>query len=364
MQFELSPIQLLTICAVLNGLIFGLLLLDKKENRQANRFLSLMMLCLSLTFTPYMVAPSIWHQYRWMVWMPFSLSYWIGPSLYFYVRALTRPEVNFRRKDWWHFSPIVLNYLHSFYHLFLGNSNPFPWLHVGAELLESAAILSIFIYMIGCYRMINRYQKSLLDFSANPGISDLKWVKGIVTVLMIAFSMILVFLIVSSGVLGKHELHLWGDHLAVILFLYAAMLYWFSIHGYRQAQMIAVPIYRPVPQKAREFSEVLLQLEKAMSEGCLYRQSDLSLADLSKAVGIAERTISNTINGELQKNFHQFVNGYRVEEMKQRLLDPQNAHLTIFSIALDVGFNSKASFNRVFKASTGCTPQQFRTRHS
>ena len=70
------------------------------------------------------------------------------------------------------------------------------------------------------------------------------------------------------------------------------------------------------------------------------------------------------INQELQKNFYQFINEYRVNEVKQKLADESFNHLKIISLAFDAGFNSKASFNRVFKSYTGLTPKNFRAKSS
>ena len=163
MEINLSLIQLVTILSVANGLVFALLLIDKKENKNANKYLSLTIICLSVTFTPYMLDPEIWHQYRWLAWLPFSLSYWIGPSFYFYVKSLIEENRSFKIRSLWHFLPIILNYLHSIYHALHSNSNPFPWFHYIAEMLESAAILSIIAYMILSISLINSYQTSLRE---------------------------------------------------------------------------------------------------------------------------------------------------------------------------------------------------------
>ena len=78
----------------------------------------------------------------------------------------------------------------------------------------------------------------------------------------------------------------------------------------------------------------------------------------------SERVISNAINQELGKNFFQLINEYRVEEVKERLKDSDNDHLKILSLAFEAGFNSKASFNRVFKSFTGQTPKDYKSENS
>ena len=89
----------------------------------------------------------------------------------------------------------------------------------------------------------------------------------------------------------------------------------------------------------------------------------LSISKLAQHTGLAEREISNALNQQLKKNFYAFVNESRVEEVKTRLADAQYAHLKILSIAFDAGFNSKATFNRVFKEYTGTSPKPYQAEH-
>jgi len=64
----------------------------------------------------------------------------------------------------------------------------------------------------------------------------------------------------------------------------------------------------------------------------------------------------------MKKNFYTFINEYRVEEVKKRLVDHQYDHLTFLAIAYECGFNSKSSFNFIFKKSTGMTPSEFKKK--
>jgi AraC-like DNA-binding protein len=59
------------------------------------------------------------------------------------------------------------------------------------------------------------------------------------------------------------------------------------------------------------------------------------------------------------QNFFEFVNSYRVREVKSRLHKTEFEHLSLEGIAKDCGFNSSASFYRVFKQHTRMTPGQF-----
>ncbi len=364
MNFELSPIQIITICSVLNGFVFAFLLFEKRENRQANRFLSLTIFSMCLTFTPFILDITIWNTYQWLSWLPFSLSYWIGPSFYFYIKTLTDASFSFRKKDLWHFTPIVLNYIHSIYHGFTDH-NPWPIVHHIAEQLEAAAILSVMTYLIFSFRLVRSYQRSLLNNISYTERIDLRWVNKFILVAAGSFILILVFVILGMTLGGKFAPLQWNEPRAFILLIYSGVLYWLSISGFKQAQTLRIIQLEETNGDNHEgHSEVISTLKVAIEANKFYRNPKLSLSDLSAVVNISERTISTAINQELGKNFFQLINEYRVAEMKERLKDPNNDHLKILSLAYDAGFNSKASFHRVFKSYTGQTPKEYRAAKS
>ena len=90
-----------------------------------------------------------------------------------------------------------------------------------------------------------------------------------------------------------------------------------------------------------------------------FLRTKLSINDLAEDLGIPSHHLSQVINERLNQNFYDFINSYRIEELKVKLKDPHNKHLTMLGIAFDCGFNSKASFNRIFKKHTGQTPSEY-----
>ena len=68
-----------------------------------------------------------------------------------------------------------------------------------------------------------------------------------------------------------------------------------------------------------------------------------------------------TINIEKNRNFHNFINDYRIEEAKKILQDKNYNDINILNIAFKSGFQSKSVFNRVFKQITGKSPKDYRT---
>lgn len=101
----------------------------------------------------------------------------------------------------------------------------------------------------------------------------------------------------------------------------------------------------------------LIEVEK------VYRDEDLSLVSLSEKLSIPPRELSQLINERLDMNYSNFINRYRIEEAKTLLSNDKDDNFSILKIAYEVGFNSKAVFNRAFKKFTGMTPSEFRKSH-
>ena len=102
------------------------------------------------------------------------------------------------------------------------------------------------------------------------------------------------------------------------------------------------------------------EITKAIITNKLYLESDLTLSKLAKLFGKSNQKISEIINQYSGKNFNDFINHFRVEEAKIKLLAKENKQYTIATIAFDVGFNSLSSFNYAFKKFVGVTPSAFR----
>ena len=92
-----------------------------------------------------------------------------------------------------------------------------------------------------------------------------------------------------------------------------------------------------------------------------FMNAELTVQDLSKHLNISRHHLTEILNNDIGKNFFTFINEYRVEEVKRRLLDDRFEHLTIVAIAFESGFNSKSTFNSIFKQNTGMTPSQWKT---
>jgi ligand-binding sensor domain-containing protein/AraC-like DNA-binding protein len=113
------------------------------------------------------------------------------------------------------------------------------------------------------------------------------------------------------------------------------------------------------PERAEEYLKKLIYLmeyEKA------YRDEKVSLMSLSKKLSISYHLLSQIINERMNRSFYDLINSYRIEEAKKRIVDPKEEKQSILTIAYDVGFNTKAAFNRVFKKYTKMTPTEYKKK--
>ncbi|MEO9485857.1 MAG: helix-turn-helix domain-containing protein [Ekhidna sp.] len=354
MNFEMNLVQMLVITSVVNGLVYSILILFKKENRSANYFLSLLLVSLSFTFTPYFISGKYFQDFLWLSWLPFSLAYWIGPALFFYIRFLTNPAYNFPKKHLYHFLPIVLNYFHSLYHAIPAIQPMYP-VHVLAEWLEYGSFISVFIYAWLSINILNGYNQSILSQLSSIENVHLHWLKNFIKILGSLFIVVLLYHIIVDGIYNKRYHHDGEYYLQPVLILYSVTMYWLTIGGYRQTQTLN----RPIDLRFTSRSSSADLLIKSVNENKAFLNPELSLKGLSDSVNLSQSEISEIINQELGKNFYQFINEFRVEEAKTKLLDPSLRHLKIVSIAYDSGFNSKATFNRFFKQEVGMSPKEF-----
>jgi AraC-like DNA-binding protein len=91
-----------------------------------------------------------------------------------------------------------------------------------------------------------------------------------------------------------------------------------------------------------------------------YRDPDLTLAALAERLETTPHKLSEVLNAGLSVTFYDFVNRYRVEEVRRSIAEGKSKHRKLLTLAMDAGFASKSTFNQVFKDQTGQTPSTYR----
>lgn len=112
----------------------------------------------------------------------------------------------------------------------------------------------------------------------------------------------------------------------------------------------------------QDLSNLLSTIDAQITMKELYRIPNLSLTQLANEVALTPRELSYVINKVSSRNFSDFINAYRVREVA-RILSCENAkNINLLELSLEVGFNSKSTFNTMFKREFGCTPSEFRKK--
>ncbi|MBN2183706.1 MAG: helix-turn-helix domain-containing protein [Candidatus Krumholzibacteriota bacterium] len=115
---------------------------------------------------------------------------------------------------------------------------------------------------------------------------------------------------------------------------------------------------------SERMDEAFEKLTALIEEEAVYLDPDLTLKKLAKRLGIHYNHLSRIINERFSVSFSHFINNYRIEEAKKRLVSEKYSNRNISEIIYDVGFYSKSTFNTAFKRFTGMSPSEFRKKNS
>lgn len=215
----------------------------------------------------------------------------------------------------------------------------------------AAAVFTIFVY-VSTLRFVRVKQRTIHSWRLN-----LNWIA------LACYSMLAILLawVVLNFLPPDPDNNAFFFTNALLGLTNGAYIYFVSISGITQLevepdeeQKVSEPtIIDPATQKIFNRAVALI------TDRRLYRQADLTLAGLAEAVNVHPKLLSKAINQCTGENFYQFINRRRVEEAKRMLADPKYLYLSILGIAQEAGFNSKSTFNSVFKKYTGLTPSEY-----
>ena len=358
-----------------------ILLLNKRCKTLPDKILAFWMCVIGIHLTSYyLFYLGYWDKYPHLVGItvPFPLLY--GPLLYLYTHSSLRNNTHLRKKDYLHFAPAILSYLYMFKFYFfytieqkrLVDNGEIDDFKVFIIILLIVFMVSGITYSLFSYRLINKH-KRLIDnnFSYTEHI-NLNWLKYCIWGTGLIFSTIVV-IIISRDFMGV-QYHFNADLIFYSMFVIAILaLGYFGIrHQSIFIDNVVTEIseftesksdgeYRRSGLKDDVAQNAHKKLLQIMSEQKPYLEPKLTLSTLADMLDISPNHLSQIINQYQQQNFNDFVNTNRIEEFIQKASG--NKNFTILAHALDSGFNSKSSFNSVFKKHKGITPSQYMSKY-
>ncbi|NUO02826.1 MAG: helix-turn-helix transcriptional regulator [Saprospiraceae bacterium] len=365
MSFYTTPLQF----GYFFGCLFAILLWVRgnREERLSDTMLGWVLFLLVLEIQDYTFGFSginfLWEELN---GFPRSLSFLFGPTIYFYLKSQINRQFSFRMADLLHLIPWMVYFLFHSAIFLQGSDFVKEWQSSVAgrvtDVIETLAILGVYaVYFAKSLSMYRQYRQwTETQFSDTDAVS-LIWYRNFLylMIFIILFKWLWFFIDV---VLTLDFYQDWWWNLATV----AAIVY-VTISGYQQQQTMKMvfnesgaatePSRRVIPDlDVADWKQKLLVV---MEQEKPYLEPELTLADLARKLKIAPPLLSQVINTAFEKNFNDFINAYRVEDFKMRMQRPEVRHLTLLGIALDCGFNSKATFNRAFRKHTGQSPSEY-----
>lgn len=369
--------DVLFICGIFMSFFIAFLLLTKRNKALSDKILATWVTVIGLhLLSYYLYHLGFWEQYPHLIGTtaPFPLLH--GPLLYLYTLYSLRSDARVRRIDYLHFAPVVVAYLYMTRFFFfytaeqkmMVDNGELPDFAVFSSVLLIAFIISGIAYPIIAYRLtIKHRQKIDHNFSYEEGI-NLNWLRTSIWGIGLIFLSVLIVTILRdlAGVVFSFN----ADFIFYTLII--LFIFYVGYFGIRHQDMFTHNentvgngfIQHPAQTKYQRSGlkpDVLDQhhqkLLEFMDTKKPYLEPKLNLGDLAKQLEISPNQLSQVINQKERANFHDFVNRYRIEEFINQA--KQNRQYSLLAIALDSGFNSKSSFNSVFKKQKGMTPSAF-----
>lgn len=376
-DLTLGFLGILNLIGAAQGLLLALALLSSKgDNATANRLLAALTLTISIVVSGAVLLTSNYvFVYPHLSRIHHGVVFLAGPLLFLYIRQLTSKTRKFETRDFLHFIPAALCVIYLLpYYLQSGKGK----LQVlGSEYTQSAGQWyyirsSLFILQFLVYLVL--ILLTIIQYSRRVKRQELPRDKAVQTELR--------FFVVASSVLWVAAVLRYAIDPAWIPNLLVPLGASVVIYGLGYLQMrrpkphiieVAVEVSRGEEDQltTKKYEKSTLTNERSerylnkvleyMKERKPFTDGELSLQRLAGSLSIPPHHLSQVINERLGQTFSDFINSYRVEEAKQRLKDPAFKHLSLLGIGIEVGFNSKSSFNSVFKKHTNMTPSEFRS---
>ncbi len=361
-------LNIITLLGSVQGFLLCLLFVSSKRfHRTSTRFLVLLVFAISATnFISSLNDIELQQIYPLVGLCSNSWSFLIPFALYYFVQFLLEPTYRFQKID---YIVAVLSSSQLMFQLFeIG----WYWLaadevmrytktiYVVDRTTETLGLFYCLIVIVLILKKLKKYKKHA------SGIQEksIRWLKR--TFVPIGILWVLWAIPLGIQLLANNPQN--GLFYPLKLGM-ALIIYWlgYSIYIYRDlwettSAHDTTPDTKPTKniELSSKTEAHYQKLLKMVQEEKLYQNAELNMTLLAEKTGLSNGYLSQIINQKEGKNFFDFINYYRVEEVKQKLNDAAFDHYSILGIALEAGFKSKSTFNAVFKKFTGQTPSKFR----
>jgi AraC-like DNA-binding protein len=264
--------------------------------------------------------------------------------------------------------------------------NPEGFYYLANTINEEILSIQGVVYSIVILIVLKNYKERIVDFYAGVNQPFLRWMRIGVILTLIAWVLGIIGTIVERAQID----------IGIDLFTFVYLFFVVIIYGISYAALRSGEVYKlktehvseligldnfetdtysaplktsePGPNKIIDLSQQEEEFENELNERLIsfmenskpYLNPDISLQSLAEDLSVSRHQLSATINSRQKMNFFEFVNHYRVKEVKDLMEKDGDRKTKNYKLAYDAGFNSKATFYRIFKQFSGHTPSDYR----
>ena len=354
------------------------MLLRKPSNQVANRILAALILVLMSHL--FLICLDVKDMF--LVYPHFSRLSWLLPLLYgplilLLTQSITDPDFRLHRRQWLSLLPFAVYFfvLLPYFALpaahklaYLSDSRlvaqqDFGWMNTLTNYLHVG-------FVVGALVTFYRNLRKRTDHFSNSELIDVHWLKEFLWIVL----SVMLFSVVTFYA-RKYRIAYFGSIYPAHFLLVVLLVYWIAFKLLHEKTALtpapALPQAHPAHEAEPAIKYAKSSLTDAVSDDIArrittlmhsekpYLDNNLTLVELAARLDIPRHQLSQVINTAFGVNFFEFVNQYRLQEFKIQALDASNQHLSLLGIALECGFNSKATFNQAFKKLEGTTPSDF-----
>ncbi|MBO9616512.1 MAG: AraC family transcriptional regulator [Dyadobacter sp.] len=235
------------------------------------------------------------------------------------------------------------------------------------EIEDYLSVFSFGIYLFLSIRRLKMYRSWLNDTISDSSYPTYGWLRNLLLLISGLTILLLANITLDYGInYGQANFFHWQ----LFYFLMTVIIYYIGFQASKQtnlplqATVIVSKADQIAPVSPEKLPQIYTAIEVLLEKEKIYRNPTITLTEMARRLDVSPNVLSFTISKCYEKSFRDLINEHRVEEVKDKLVSGRLSHLSILGIALDSGFNSEASFYRVFKKHTNCSPKEFQEQHS
>jgi AraC-like DNA-binding protein len=380
---KISPTDILFILIIFQLFFLSLFLLTQKKGKRISNILLgsfFLSICINL-LDFFLLQEGFYVSILRLAGLGSCLPLLFGPLIYFYTKSVIYKNFFFRLKNILHFLPfLVLCACTEYYYLGQSRSSQenilsgfrshhFPIL---ISVVSTLIFIQFLIYVLASLNLVSGYKKASSQYFSDSKNIDVSWLYTT----LIFFIAIIIISALNGMIVQTH----WSKYFLTVFncIIFFMLLYvirvmlkalrrpdFFSISGeeefhdqYPDSHLKNYPKQENI--EAARIAQIVLKYVKNNKP---YLNPELTLDQLASQLSLRSRLLSQVINVELGQNFYDFINRNRIEEASRLLTNPKDRKITVLEVLYEVGFNSKSSFNTLFKKYTGLTPSEYKKKN-